>query len=288
MRVSDSSFRLNLLRSLRANATTLGRAQQRAATGHRIERTSDDPVGAAQVMRLESQLREISQFRSNGVYAQTRLSAEDVTLTAARDLLDQAKKLAMGAASAAPGDPSRDQAMAQIDVIREELVALANTRVGSEYIFAGGRSGTPPFLADGSYVGDTTTRRVEVDAQNNLVVNHTGDQVFSAAFANLDALQLQLQNGTSSDINTAAATVESDRVHLLSLQAEVGARIKNIDDIGTRLTISANTVSDARDAVRDVPQAEAIIEAMTAQTALERTYELVGRIAQLNLASYLT
>jgi flagellar hook-associated protein 3 FlgL len=288
MRITDVTFRMRLMSALRANVASLQRAQQRAATGRRIERASDDPVGATQVMRLQGSLREIEQFKSNTNYADTRLSAEDVTITAARDLMDQAKKLAYGAANSPPGDPIRDQAIAQIGVIREQLISLANTRVGSEYIFGGAQTGAPPFLANGTYAGDTTLRRVQVGEGDQVAVNHTGDQLFSNSIAGLDNLDLALQSGTTFDVNLAGTQIEGQRVGLLTLQAEVGGRLRGLRDNTTRLAQIASDVVGWRDATQNVPQDQAVVEAIAAQTALEQTYAVVGRVAKLSLTDYLT
>ena len=109
MRISDRMMQMNTMAGLRANLARLAEAQRHATSGKRIERTSDDPVDAAQAMRMDGQLSGIDQFKRNAVSATTRMSTETVVLKAARDLLDRARKLAAGvsARSARPRAQAR-------------------------------------------------------------------------------------------------------------------------------------------------------------------------------------
>src|SRR6185503_12387067 len=95
MRISSSMLQKNALSGLGRSLADLARAQQDAATGRRVRTASDDPVDAAQIMRLDAHLRDVDQFRRNATAATTRLSAEDVVLTSARELLARARNLAL-------------------------------------------------------------------------------------------------------------------------------------------------------------------------------------------------
>jgi flagellin-like hook-associated protein FlgL len=70
---------------------------------------SHDPVDAATVMRLDSQIRDIAAFRRNASAATTRLSAEDTVLETIRELLNTAVEIAAGIASDDPADPKRHE-----------------------------------------------------------------------------------------------------------------------------------------------------------------------------------
>jgi flagellin-like hook-associated protein FlgL len=85
MRISDRMMQMNTMAGLRTNLARLAEAQRHATSGKRIERTSDDPVDAAQAMRMDGQLSGIDQFKRNAVSATTRMSTETVVLKAARE-----------------------------------------------------------------------------------------------------------------------------------------------------------------------------------------------------------
>lgn len=77
MRISDRMIQMNTLSGLRGNMARLAEAQRHAASGKRIERASDDPVDAAQAMRMQGQLAGIDQLKRNSISATTRLSTEE-------------------------------------------------------------------------------------------------------------------------------------------------------------------------------------------------------------------
>ncbi|MFN8587734.1 MAG: flagellar hook-associated protein FlgL [Candidatus Eisenbacteria bacterium] len=277
----------SLVSGLRGRMESIARAGAEASTGRRVRTVSDDPVDASQIMRMESQVRDIDQFRRNGTFATTKLSTEDVALSTLRDVMQRAKTLAMSTTSSDPTDPGRLAALASVRQLKEETVALGNTRVGNEYIFGGDRSTTAPFLADGTYVGDGNTRSVSINEGVSVSLNHSGQPLFTDAIASLDALIQQLQTGTSDQVSAAISDLESATQQVMQLQSETGARLKDISDTSAALAKQSAALLDRRDALRDVDPAESIIKAQTEQAALERAYAVVSRVLQSTLTDYL-
>ena len=287
MRISSQMIQQGALRSLRRGTAALSQAQQEAATGQRVRTVSDDPVDAGQIMRLDAQLRDISRYQRNGTWATTRMSVEDTVITNLRDLLQDAEKLGTSAASLPVGDPGRQSAIAAIQTLKNEILALANTKVGEEYLFAGGNSTSPAFLPDGTYAGDSTARSTEIDAGATIQTTDTGDRVFSGAFAALDGLLAQLRTGDTAGVQGAAAAVSSASTQALSVQSTLGARMSQIKDVATALARTAVSVANQRDGLRNVDSAEAAVKLTTAQTALQQAYAVVSKVLSVNLVDYL-
>jgi flagellar hook-associated protein 3 FlgL len=280
-------LRRDALRTLGGNLETLARAQRESVTGRRILTVSDDPIGAAQVMRLDGHLREIEQFRRNGATASTRLSTEDAVLTAARDLMERARALVLTGATESPSDPLRQQALAEMNIIRDQLVALGNTKVGNEYVFGGAQTGNPPFRLDGTYLGDGTVRMAEIDHQLTIETNHTGDVMLGSALQSFSLLMTELQTGTADSIRAQDTILASAQEDLLAAQTEVGTRLRLIDNTGDFLARRVTTYTEQRAAVRDADPTESVLAVMAAQTALERAYTVVGRVISTNLIDFL-
>lgn len=287
MRISTLMLQKSLTSGLRGRMESIARAAAEASTGRRVRTVSDDPVDAAQIMRMESQVRDIDQFRRNGTFATTKLSTEDVALSTVRDVLQRAKTLAMSSTSADPTDAGRLAALASVRQLKEEVVALGNTRVGNEYIFGGDQSTSPPFLLDGTYVGDANTRSIAINDGVNLSLNHSGQPLFTDAIASLDNLIQQLQTGTPDQVSAAISDIEDATQQVMQMQSETGARLKDIADTSAALAKQSAALLDRRDALRDVDPAEAIIKAQTEQAALERAYAVVSRVLQSTLTDYL-
>ena len=65
MRISTSQIYDQNIRSIMNNQEDLVKTQQQLATGKRIITPSDDPVGAAKVLRLTEEIDELEQFQRN-------------------------------------------------------------------------------------------------------------------------------------------------------------------------------------------------------------------------------
>lgn len=287
MRISTWMMRRDALRAIGGNLEALARAQRQSVSGHRIETVSDDPAGASQVMRLDAHLRDIEQFRKNAASASTRLSTENAVLKSARELIDRARGLALSGATTSPSDPLRQEALAEMAAIKDQLVALGNTKLGDEYLFGGGQTANPPFRLDGTYLGDSTVRRATIDQQLTVDTNHTGDVMLGGALAAFDSLVTQLQIGDAETIRQQDTVLANAQQDLLTVQTEVGARLQTIDKSNTYLAGRATMFAERRDAIRDVDPAEAVVEVVARQNALERAYAVIGRVLSTNLVDFL-
>jgi flagellar hook-associated protein 3 FlgL len=287
MRITSATMLLNAVRQLRAGQTTLSRAQSEAATGRRVNTMSDDPVSAASILHMQAEVREIDQFTRNGASATTRLSTEDSLLATVQSVLADARKVAMNATSNDPASPERQAALAQVNTMIEQMVSLGNTKIGGEYVLGGRRTDQPPFLADGTFVGDTTARQVEVDHGVTMSVNHTGDQVVSPAIAALQQLRTQIQSGTPQTIQATVTPLTAAGDTALQAQSAVGSRLLQVKQTAQDLGRRSAVLLDQRDAIRDVDPAEASVRLLASQSALERAYAVIGKVFSTSLINYL-
>jgi flagellar hook-associated protein 3 FlgL len=286
MRISTQMVHHGALRAIRSRLTSLVHSQQEVATGRRVRQVSDAPSDAAQIMRLDGHVRDIEQFRRTGVTTTTRLAAEDVVLTSARDLITRARALASNAATKSTDDPVRIAALAEIQQIQSQLVSLANTKVGNDYLFSGSVV-QAPFFDDGTYVGDKVVRQAQIDSGVLVDVNRPGDEVLSTALQGVHQLTIELATGSSDSIRATVATLEAADQEVLVRQAEVGATLRQIDETGTILGRRAAAFLEQRDGMLLADPAESALRVVSAQEAMERSYAAIGRLLQTSLVDFL-
>jgi flagellar hook-associated protein 3 FlgL len=287
MRISNQFLLQEAIRHLRGNLDALHRAQQEIADGRRIRKVSDDPIDASQIIRWEARLRDIDQYRRNAGSAEIRLSTEDAVLTSIRDLISRAKELAIRVSDHELDDPERQAAMAEMEELQEQILSLANSRVGDEYIFGGSRTEDPPFQSDGTYTGDSNPRYAEIDEGLLIETNHSGDHLFSDAFKAMEDLSRQLSGGNREELETIIADLDRAEDRILEAQTETGVWLRQIEDTMERLTLRSTSLANRRDAIRDADPAESVVRLLTAQTALEKSYEALGRVLSLSITNYL-
>ena len=287
MRISSRMFTDSALRSVRDGQEQLNRLQEQVTTGKRIRKVSDDPIEAAQVMHMQSSLRQLAQYQRNATEAATRLNTEDVTLTSARDLLEKARDLAIGVQGMDRFSPDRQAAITAIEQLRQQLVSLANTRLGSEYIFGGGQTTTPPFLRDGTYVGDDTVRQVEIEDGLLVGTNHPGSAYFEGALAGMAELERSLSAGTELQVSQAITGLEGAEDAMIQAQSETGATLQQIQSTRESLAVRFASLADQRDSLALADPAQASIEVLASQSALERAYAAIGKVLSTSLLDYL-
>jgi flagellar hook-associated protein 3 FlgL len=287
MRITEQTRLLNALQYLRSSQGTLAQAEAEAATGKKVRTVSDDPAGATQIMRLDQGLRASEQFRRSATAAGTRLAAEDEILTTIRDLIGQAKDIAIGTSSDSPTDPTRQAALTQVNFVIDQVVALGNTRIGNEYIFAGSATDTPPFQSDGTYVGDSNVRQAEIDEGILIDVNHSGDQLLNSTVQALQALATELQSGTGASIHATASNLVAADLDVLASQAEVGLRQQELAWTERQIARRTAAALDQRDAIEQADPAEAAVRFMMAQAALERARQVIAQVISSSLLDQL-
>lgn len=287
MRVSNQMLLQDALRSLRGNLETLYRSEQEAATGKRVRTISDDPVDASKIARINSHLRDIDQYRRNLISANMRLSAEDSALGSIRDLLAKAKSVALGIDELDASETAMQTAIGEVAEIRDHIISLGNTRLGNEYIFGGARTTVPPFRTDGTYIGDETVRRMEIDQGVLLETNHTGDRAIGEAIKALDGLLDELESGDQERIAQSLIALETAHQMSLAEQTEVGMRLGQLREVGDQLARRSLNLTEQRSELRDAEPSESLVNLMASQQALERAYAVIGRVASMNIIDYL-
>ena len=287
MRITSSMLIRNALQGMRARLADVSQAQTRATTLRKVNRMSDDPVAGAEISRIDSSLRDVQQFRRNATSARTRLVSEDIVLSSMRKLVQQARTLAASVASLPDVDPDRQRALQQLGMLQDQLVALGNTRVGDEYLFGGAKTTTPPFLSDGTYVGDSSVRAVQLDQGVFVDTVHAGDHSIGGALLSLTSLEQSVATETEAQITASVTNLKAYEDQLLSDQSEVGVRLQVIADADSRLVQTSSATLTRRDALNAIDPAEALVTVQFAQNALERAYAVIGRVLKTNLMDYL-
>jgi flagellin-like hook-associated protein FlgL len=145
MRISTNSTFLRVLAGLRSNQFQLAASQERAATGLRIQRPSDDPAGLARVISFRERSAELR--RSIGVIGSglTEVNVGASSLQEASGLGAEARALVVQGLSGTLSQEDRDTVASQIELIREQLLELANVKLGEHYLFSGTATDVRPW-----------------------------------------------------------------------------------------------------------------------------------------------
>jgi flagellar hook-associated protein 3 FlgL len=161
--------------------STLEDLRNQAATGKKLIRPSDDPAAIRPVLSARSQIRATDRFITSLSTAGDRLANQDTYLDQAENLMVRAKEVAINAINGSMSDEDLKTLADEVGYIKTEMLSIANAQVGGQYIFAGYKEDTQPFVENGdvvTYAGDSNIKRLEASSGEYVQTNMPGNELF--------------------------------------------------------------------------------------------------------------
>lgn len=194
MRISTSMIYDAGVANINKQMAAALRLQEQIAADKRILRPSDDPVAAAQALKVQQSIDTNSQYSTNIGYANSALGLEEGHLGNMVDIFAKLKEVAIQASDGTLSPSQRSGAAMELRARFDGLLAIANSTDGTgQYMFAGYMGNTQPFSGsvDGGvvYSGDDGQRRIQISASRQLETSDSGLDVFE---------RIQNGNGTFS------------------------------------------------------------------------------------------
>lgn len=178
MRVTDKMNQNQFLNNVQKNRTELGNLQNQAATMKRINKPSDDPIGAAKALENRTENKNLEQFDRNILFARSFLENSESTLSQLSESLVRAKELALQGANDTNGGVPRQMIAEEISQIYNSVVEMSNRRFGERYIFGGYQTTEAPFTKSGEFRGDNGQIQIQNHKGQFLPMNLSGAQIF--------------------------------------------------------------------------------------------------------------
>lgn len=179
MRVADKMNYNHALNAIGKNRQDLQVYQNQAATQKRINKPSDDPLGAARILEARTEMAGFDQYKKNILSAKEFVEFSETSLGQINELLIRAKELAIDQADdAANGSETRAIVGKEIRQIYEQAVNIANRRFGDRFLFGGYNTMQTPFDMTGTYFGDDSEIEVQIDKGSYISMNIPGSTVF--------------------------------------------------------------------------------------------------------------
>lgn len=324
MRVGENST-LNTVRdSLNRSRVRMADLQKQNATMKRVNNPSDDPVGNAKLMTIKNEELDNSQFERNSNLAKTFLNYTDASLEELTNLLVRAKELALGqASSAANGAESRVMVAEEIKNIVQEIGGISNRKLGDRYIFSGYRTSTQPFDDQGKYQGDDGKIMVEVQKDVFVGMNLPGRDVFHGVpkpgssngrdpasaeltqggpelaskglaanpqedmFSTLDALRVGLMTNDVDLIRTTLEPLDKIRDRVITMRAQVGARMSGIDNAIANMAKKNVFNSELQSNIEDADIIQVVSDMAREETVLKASLQASNKLIQPTLLDFL-
>jgi flagellar hook-associated protein 3 FlgL len=300
VRVTQSMLANNMLKHLSASYANLGKYQEQLSTGKKINRPSDDPVVAMKGIAYRTNLTEVEQFKRNFSEAYNWIENSDAALDKATQALQRIRELVVQASNDTYEETQRQAISQEIKQLTEQLVTIANTKVGDKYIFNGTNTLQPPVQMNGTSITTSdNTEEVKIELAKGIyigvnvdptkVFHYDASQKGKGLFSDLQSLANDLDDPakTGKEINEYLGYIDQHITNLLGVRAELGARMNRIelmeDRIDSQQVIAEKMLADNEDV-----DMEKVITDLKTQESVHRAALAVGaRIIQPTLVDFL-
>ena len=202
MRVSNRTIYQSINDRLSAIADQLRTVNEQIASGKKINRLSDDPIGLTHALRLKKVLSQMGQYGKNVEHGQSWLNLTESSLQNVNTLVIRAKEIANQMATGTYSGAQRSSAAWEIQNLMEQLVQIGNTKLTGRYIFSGYKEDTAAFTDD-LYIHNAIA-----NSGNNPA--YTGSATSSGAYTGLYSKQYVVRITTGGAVGTATYAVSED------------------------------------------------------------------------------
>ena len=285
----------NLLATLQKTTQIQNDILQRFASGQRVNDLGKDPVAVAQLVLNRGDVKNADQFIRNISRIRSRLEAADGALNNAIIVMTRAISLGTQGANGTLSQANRDAIAIEIDTLRDQLLALANTSFRGVYLFAGTAVDVQPFVLDGAqpsgirYDGNINVNDIEITEGQMLQVQVPGSQIFADAAADLFGALTDLSVALRTDTNVAAAVDQIGVAfgHLNAERAFYGTTLASLNNSEAFLDREKIQFRQRENDLVADDFAASASEFTSAETARNAILAVGSRISQLSLFDFL-
>ncbi len=302
MRITQSMLSDVAVRGMQANLERLSDLQRDAVTTKRLHRPSDDPFALEQSLGFRAKIATSESVRDNIEMSRNWLAATDAALSDAANLLTRGRLLNIQGANDTLGVEERQSVSIEVNQMLEEMLAVANTRHGDDYIFSGFDTNQETFVALRDANGQIQSVSLntaadgisgqivrEIEPGVDMVVNVPGETVFTDAFTAMidlrDALvAVPYSQQTVSDL---IADMKTQQDTVLDVQAAVGTKMRRIDSAVARMETTELGMQELLSKAEDADMSEVITDLQQQQFIYQTALAVNGQVLRTSLLDFI-
>jgi flagellar hook-associated protein 3 FlgL len=179
----------NITYALVRQTNALFRLQEQASTGSRINRPSDDPSSAYQILTLNGEKSSLDNYIGTLDSCISTLEVSSSIIQQMTSTINDARVSITQITSGVYDQDSRDRAAEAINDKLEQLVQLANTEHNGQYLYGGSDTGSAPYAVERSngeitaviYQGSYEQRNVNVAPGVTARSVFVGEEMFNSS-----------------------------------------------------------------------------------------------------------
>lgn len=303
LRVTSNMMNSQLLLNLNRNARTMNDTQLQLASGRKINKPSDDPVGITYSLRYRAELSSNEQYTKNVDSALSWLDYNDTILGQAGDVVQRLRELTVKASTGSNPQSALDSINEEVMQLKEQLVDISNSKLNGKYIFNGEQYTTKPYDfakgADGTYdtspavTTDTGQIQYIVGEGVQMPINMTGNDVFGATgeadnlFSVINSLSTALKAGDLTGISSQIEKLDTRTETILSARAEIGAKTNRVELMQDRLSDLNINLTDLQAKTEDADYEGLIMQSKIQENIYNASLSVGAKIISTTLVDFI-
>lgn len=292
MRITNNMLSGNLLRNLDAAQSRVEDLQNQLASGQRINKPSDDPAGIQNAMHLKSNIASVEQWKNNAGEALQFMNTTDSTLGDMTSMLQRVRELAVQGSNGTLSTSDQSAVADEVDQLSAQLKMMANTQIGSKYIFSGTATDKELIPTDGTPSqanGQQITYVVGNDI--NIPVSVSGQLLFgnntNGIIATLSSLSTALRNNDSTTVSNLLGNIDTNLDNVNSLRSDLGARVNRMTAVQNQLDSTSLNLQKYLSSIQDVDMAKSITDFTNQQNVYKAALSVGAKIIQPSLVDFI-
>ncbi|MFL0376251.1 flagellar hook-associated protein FlgL [Paenibacillus amylolyticus] len=305
MRITNNMLSSQLILNLNRNAQQMNSTQTQLATGRKINKPSDDPVGITYSLRYRAELSSNEQYQKNVDSAVSWLDFNDTVMDQAGSVVQRLRELTVQAATGTNPQSALDSINEEVKQLKAQLVDISNSTLNGKYVFNGETYDMKPYdfpvSADGSFdttnaasvVTDTGKINFIVGESIQLPINVTGNEVFGDSteadnlFVIFNTISQALASGDQKEVSNQLANIDTRTNKMLAIRAEIGAKTNRVELMQGRLSDLEVNLTDLQAKVEDADYAELSIKSKIQENIYNASLSAGAKIISQSLVDFL-
>ncbi|MEK4734127.1 flagellar hook-associated protein FlgL [Paenibacillus sp. FSL L8-0641] len=305
MRVTNNMLSSQLLLNLNRNSERMNNTQNQMATGRKLNKPSDDPVGITYSLRYRSELSSNEQYQRNVDSAVSWLDFNDTVMDQAGQIMQRVRELTVQASTGTNPQSALDSINKEIGQLKEQMIDVVNSQLNGKYIFNGQTYDKKPYdlplNADNTHdtsgaasiATDTGNVNFIVGENVALPINVTGNEVVGIStdadnlFTIFNQLSAALATGDIKASGDQLANIDSRVEKMLKVRSEMGAKSNRVELMQSRLSDLKVNLTDLQSKTEDADYAELLMNSKIQENIYNASLSAGAKIISASLVDFL-
>ena len=305
MRITPGMTADNAIYNLQQGRAAMDELQEQISSGSIVNRPSDDPLSARQLLELDGQIAAGDQYISNIEKGSLFLDVSSAALSGMSEIMQQVQKIAGTMASGTTDQLARDMAASNLANLKQQLIDYGNTQMGDQYAFSGFKN-AQPFDNAGNFTGTSDALKIEVAKGSQVTINITGGNLLRGGgppaavgsgltagtspvdvLGGIDALIAAINSNNTTGIADGVKNMKAGSEQINGNLTVVAGSKARLDNMKSLITNNQNTLKSIYGDMQNVDYAKAGVELSRQTTAFSAALSTSAKLSQLSLLDYM-